>query len=144
MLEPPAKPVNRDQAKYTFASQAPPVRSASIEVLSWNFPSRLGADEPFATIVLPRNLLPSWRVLPFSPPGLSNRATHSSPNDFLVWAGSSDDSEPKKTRPWLSQAITGSPELAVRICARAAYGEVSPGYPGTSELTNEPPEFSDR
>ena len=49
-----------------------------------------------------------------------------------------------KTRPCLSQAMTGSPDEAVRICASAAYGEVSPGYPGTSELTKLAPPFSER
>src|SRR5215467_1433676 len=143
MLDIPT-PVKRDQAKYTFPSQAPPVRSASMAVLSLNFPSRFGADEPLATIVDPRNRLPSESVGPFSPVGLSNRATHSSPNVFLVPAGSSELSAPIKTRPCPSQAITGSPAEAVRICANAAYGEVSPGYPGTRELWKAAPPFSER
>ena len=48
------------------------------------------------------------------------------------------------TRPWRSQAITGSPDEAVRIWASAAYGDVSPGYPGTSELRKLAPPFSER
>src|ERR1043166_7658274 len=102
-------PVKRDLPKYTLPSQRPPVRSASIEVLSLNFPSRFGAEDPFATTVDPRNCLPSKRVGPFSPIGLSNRATHSSPNVFLVRAGSSALSAPKSTRPWGSHAMPGSP-----------------------------------
>ena len=66
-------------------------------------------------------------MLPLRAAGLSKRATHSSPNVFVVPAGSSELSEPKNARPWLSHAITGSPALAVRICASAAYGEVSSG-----------------
>src|SRR5213594_1296092 len=137
-------PVKRDHAKYTLASQAPPVRSASIAVLSLNFPSRFGAEDPFATTVEPRNCLPSASVGPFSPIGLSNRATHSSPNVFLVPAGSSELSDPINTRPWPSHAMTGSPADAVRICANAAYGEASPGYPGTRELLKVAPPFSER
>src|SRR2546422_6488511 len=137
-------PLNRDHAKYTVPSQAPPVRSASIEVLSWNTPSKLGAAEPLATIVLPRKRLPSSIVAPFSPAGLSKVATHSSPNVLAVPAGSPELSDPKNTRPWASQAMTGSPALAVRTFASTAYGEVSPGYPGTSELWKLTPPFSDR
>src|SRR5262249_51812072 len=143
MLDLPT-PVKRDQAKYTFRSQVPPVRSASMAVLSFSFPSRFGAEEPFATIVEPRNRLPSESVGPFSPVGLSNRATHSSPNVFLVPAGSSELSDPINTRPWLSHAMTGSPAEAVRIFANAAYGETSPGYPGTRELWKLAPPFSER
>jgi hypothetical protein len=44
--------VKRDQAKYTLPSNGPPVRSASIAVLSLNFPVT-GADEPFATVTVP-------------------------------------------------------------------------------------------
>jgi hypothetical protein len=46
-------PVKRDHAKYTSALHAPPVRSAAIAVLSLNLPRRFGADEPFATTVVP-------------------------------------------------------------------------------------------
>src|SRR2546421_12243984 len=119
MFETPT-PVNRDQATYTLPSQAPPVRSASIAVLSLNFPSRLGADDPLATVTEPRKRLPSLIDVPFSPPGLSNRATHSSPNVLAVPAGSPELSEPMNTRPCASHAITGSPAEAVRICASAA------------------------
>src|SRR5215468_671724 len=143
MLDLPT-PVKRDHAKYTFPSQAPPVRSASSAVLSLNFPRRFGADEPFATMVEPRNLLPSRRVGPFSPIGLSNRATHSSPKVLAVPAGSPELSDPINTRPWPSHATTGSPAPAVRICANAAYGETSPGYPGTRELWKLLPPFSER
>src|SRR5215470_407653 len=111
MLDTPT-PVNRDHAKYTLPSQAPPVRSASIAVLSLNLPSRFGAEDPFATIVEPRNRLPSDDVGPFSPIGLSNRATHSSPNVLTVPAGSPELSDPINTRPWPSHAITGSPAPA--------------------------------
>src|SRR3954447_5431244 len=126
-VPPPLFPVKRDQEKYTLPSHEPPVRSASIDVLSLNFPSRFGADDPFATIVDPRNRLPSSVVgwpLAF---GLSNRATQTSPKVFFEPDGSSEDSEPMKSRPWLSHAMTGSPAEAVRIFASAAYGEVSPG-----------------
>src|SRR3954447_76778 len=136
--------VNRDHAKYTLPSHALAVRSTSIDVLSWNFPSRLGAAAPFATMTLPLNALPSLIVFPFSPAGFSKRATHSSPNVFFVPAGSPDDSDAMNRRPWLSHAITGSPDPAVRTRASAAYGDVSPGYPGTSELWNDAPEFSER
>ena len=40
--------------------------------------------------------------------------------------------------------LTGSPALAVRACDSAAYGDVSSGYPGTSELVHEPPPFCER
>ena len=50
-------PVNRDQAKYTVPSHEPPVRSASIAVLSLNTPRRFGADEPRFTISLPHEAL---------------------------------------------------------------------------------------
>src|SRR3982751_120326 len=73
-------------------------------------------------------------VLPLAPAGLSKRATQTSPKDLRDPAGSSELSAPKKTRPWRSQAITGSPAEAVRAFDRAAYGDWSPGYPGTSEL----------
>src|SRR5438105_159640 len=72
----PPFPVKRDHAKYTVPSQRPPVRSASSAVLSLNLPPRFGADEPVSTIVLPTKRFPSFRVLPLSPPGLSNVATH--------------------------------------------------------------------
>src|SRR5215831_9740977 len=143
MLDIPT-PVKRDHAKYKFPSQLPPVRSASMAVLSLNFPSRFGAAEPFATIVDPRNLLPSKRVGPFSPIGLSNRATHSSPNVLAVPAESPELSDPINSRPCPSHAITGSPAPAVRTCANAAYGETSPGYPGTRELWKLLPLFSER
>src|SRR5437870_2691860 len=115
----PPLPVKRAHEKYTVPSQEPPVRSASIEVLSWNLPRRLGADDPLATISLPRKRLPSLIVAPVGPPGLSKRATHTSPNVFFVPAGSSELSEPMNTRPWPSQAITGSPDEAVRTWASA-------------------------
>src|SRR6266853_188820 len=110
-------PVKRDHEKYTLPSQAPPVRSASIAVLSLNLPKRFGADDPLATTVLPRKRLPSLMVRPVGPAGLSKRATHSSPKVFLVPAGSEEDSAPMNTRPWASQAMTGSPEEDVRIFA---------------------------
>src|SRR5947208_11434436 len=117
MLDVP-RPVKRDHAKYTFPSQAPPVRSASIAVLSLNFPSRFGAEEPFATMVEPRNRFPSFvDGSPSGPAGLSNRATQTSPKVLAEPLGSSEDSEPMKTRPWLSHAITGSPAEAVRMFA---------------------------
>jgi hypothetical protein len=62
-----------------------------------------------------------------APSGFAYRATHSSPKVLAVPAGSSELSEPKKARPWPSQAITGSPALAVRACDNAAYGDVSSG-----------------
>ena len=58
-----------------------------------------GADDPLATVVMPGNRLPSSIVAPFSPPGLSKRATHSSPKVFFVPAGSPELSDPMKTRP---------------------------------------------
>src|SRR4051812_6052524 len=64
-------PVNRDQGKYTTPSQRPLVRSTSIAVLSLNLPSRLGADEPLATVSVPAYCLPSSRVLPVGPFGLT-------------------------------------------------------------------------
>src|SRR3954451_1012866 len=88
MLPPPLLPVKRDHEKYTLPSHAPPVRSASIDVLSLNFPSRFGADDPFATIVEPRKRFPSSVVgwpLAF---GLSNRATQTSPKVFFEPDGS--------------------------------------------------------
>src|SRR5436305_6396488 len=111
----PPFPVKRDQAKYTLPLHELFVRSASIAVLSWNLPSRFGADEPLATTTEPAKRLPSFVVAPLTPPGFTYRATHSSPNVFFVPAGSSLDSEPMNTRPWASQAITGSPAPAVRI-----------------------------
>src|SRR3954462_3980647 len=112
-----------------------------MDVLSLNLPPRFGADEPCPTIVLPRKRFPSSCGLPVA---LSNRATQVSPKVFFEPAGSSELSEPMKSRPWLSQAMTGSPAEAVRIFASAAYGDVSPGYPGTSELVNAEPPFSER
>jgi hypothetical protein len=58
-------PVNRAHAKYTLPSHAPPVRSTSIEVLSWNLPSRFGAADPCATSSERTNSLPSAPVGPF-------------------------------------------------------------------------------
>src|SRR6476620_1784756 len=142
MLDPP--PTNREFAKYTLFRQGLCVRSASIAVLSWNLPSRLGADVPRATITLRANSLPSLMVAPPGPAGLTNVATQTSPNVFFVPAGSSDDSDPANRRPSASHASTGSPAVAVRTCARAANGEVSSGYPGTSELLNDVPPFSER
>src|SRR5919198_5826160 len=102
--------VNRAHAKYTFPSQAPPLRSASSAVLSWKTPSRFGADEPLATTVVPRNFFPSFFVgRPSGPAVFSKRATQTSPKDLVVPAGSPELSEPMKRRPWLSQATTGSP-----------------------------------
>src|SRR5213596_4200880 len=141
-FEPP--PVNRAHAKYTFPSQAPPVRSTSIAVLSWNLPSRFGAAEPVATSSERTNFLPSWLVGPLTPCGFSYVPTQTSPNVFAVPSGSPELSEPANSRPCLSQANTGSPESAVRTCADAAYGELSPGYPGTTELVKLAPPFSDR
>ena len=48
------------------------------------------------------------------------------------------------TRSWPSQAMTGSPEEEVRICASAPYGDVSPGYPGTTELWSVLPPSCER
>src|SRR3954453_3966816 len=96
-------------------------------VLSLNLPSRGGAEEPFATVTERLNSRPSRAVGPLVPSGFSKVATHSSPNVLAVPAGSSLDSEPANRRPCLSQASTGSPELAVRIWAREANGDVSPG-----------------
>src|SRR5215211_9217340 len=111
----PPLPVKRDHEKYTLPSQAPPVRSTSIAVLSLNFPSRFGADDPLATIAVPSHSSPSRAEFGASgPSGLTKRATQTSPNVLSVPAGSSELSEPKNARPWLSHAITGSPELAVR------------------------------
>src|SRR5512139_509800 len=120
MLLPPL-PVNRDQAKYTLPSQELVVRSTSIAVLSWNFPSRFGAEDPLATICDRTNSLPSLAVSPFGPPGFSYVATHTSPKVFFEPAGSSELSEPANRRPCVSHASTGSPALAVRMWARAAY-----------------------
>src|SRR5438067_2271200 len=64
-------PVNRAHAKYTLLSHAPPVRSTSIAVLSLNFPSRFGADDPVPTSWDRMNFLPSSVVGPFSPAGFS-------------------------------------------------------------------------
>ena len=73
-----------------------------------------GADEPRATIVVPCHSRPSRAVFGASgPSGLTKRATQASPKVLGVPAGSSELSDPKNTRPWLSHAITGSPELAV-------------------------------
>jgi len=90
------------------------------------------------------NSLPSLIVAPAVPCGLTKVATQTSPNVFLVPAGSSEASAPAKSRPSASQARTGSPAVAVRICARAAYGDRSSGYPGTRELANEAPPFCER
>ena len=136
--------MKREYAKYTLPSQLDPLRSASIAVLSLNFPRRFGAELPLATTSEYRNRLPSLAVAPVGPPGLSNRATQTSPKVFFVPAGSSELSDPKYALPWLSQAMTGSPELAVRMWASAAYGEVSSGYPGTSELRNVAPPSCER
>src|SRR5258706_10235864 len=118
--------VNRDHAKYTKLSHEPPVRSTSIAVLSLNFPDS-GDDEPLATVVVPAYSRPSRAVGPFAPSGLTNRATHWSPKPFAVPAGAPHDSEAKNPRPWVSHATTGAPPPAVRICARAADGDRSPG-----------------
>src|SRR4029453_6877043 len=119
--------VNLDHEKYTLPSHAPPVRSASMAVLSWNFPSRLGAEVPLATISDRTNRLPSLIVAPPGPAGLRKVATQTSPNVFGEPSGSPELSEPANNRPWLSQASTGSPAPAVRMWALAAYGLVSPG-----------------
>jgi hypothetical protein len=58
---------------------------------------------------------------------LGDHDTQTSPNVFFVPAGSSELSEPAKRRPSASHARTGSPDEAVLIPARAAYGDVSPG-----------------
>src|ERR1700675_4456780 len=116
----PPLPVKREYAKYTLASQLDPLRSASMAVLSLNLPRRFGAELPLATSSDPTKGFPSLIVAPVWPPGLSKVATHTSPKVFFVPAGSSELSDPKKARPWLSHAITGSPELAVRMCASAA------------------------
>src|SRR4051794_23768208 len=137
-------PVNLDHAKYTLPSHPPPVRSTSIAVLSLNFPFRSGADEPRATISERTNSFPSFAVAPASPCGFRYVATHTSPNVFLLPAGSSELSDPANSRPWLSHASIGSPALAVRMCARAAYGLVSPGYPGTKELVKRAPPLVER
>jgi hypothetical protein len=105
-------------------SQALLVRSASIDVLSLNLPPVPGADEPLATTTERLNSLPSLIV---PPPEFSYVPTQTSPNPFGVPAGSSLDSAPANSRPCLSHARTGSPALAVRMRARLAYGEVSPG-----------------
>src|SRR4051794_10249139 len=96
-------------------------------VLSLNLPSRLGADEPRATITLRLNSLPSCAGGPAVPCGFSYVATHWSPKVFFDPAGSSLLSEPMNRRPKRSHADTGSPAVAVRIWARAAYGDVSSG-----------------
>ena len=62
-----------------------------------------------------------------APAEFTNVATHTSPKVFGVPAGSSELSAPMNARPSLSHAITGSPADAVRTCASAAFGEVSPG-----------------
>src|SRR3954452_17286182 len=127
MFEPPL-PVNRDQLKYTLPRVAGlVVRSAAIAVLSWKTPSRLGAEEPRATITERRNSLPSLTVAPPTPAGFSYVATQTSPKVFLLPPGSPELSEPANSRPSPSHASTGSPALAVRTWARAAYGDVSPG-----------------
>ncbi len=85
-----------------------------------NLPNRNGADEPLATTVEPRKRLPSLSVLPLGPSGLSKVDTQTSPKVLSEPAGSSEASAPMNTRPWRSQAITGSPDEAVRTLARAA------------------------
>src|SRR3954451_13117433 len=120
--------LNRDQAKYTLPRVAAVlVRSAAIEVLSLNTPCGNGADEPCATVTERLNSLPAFAVVPPTPAGFSYVATHSSANVFFEPAGSSELSEPANSRPSPSHARTGSPELAVRMWARAAYGVLSPG-----------------
>src|SRR3954447_4781514 len=137
--------VKRDHAKYTLPRVSGLfVRSAAIDVLSLKTPCGNGADEPDATTTERLNSLPSFAVAPLTPPGFSYVATHSSPNSFSEPAGSSALSEPANSRPSPSQASTGSPALAVRMCARAAYGVLSPGYPGMSDDWNDPPPFCDR
>src|ERR1051325_3399751 len=89
-----ALPVKRAQAKYTVPSHGPPVRSTSIAVLSWNTPSRLGADDPVATSSDRMHFLPSFVVAPFTPSGFSNVATQTSPKVFAEPAGSLELSEP--------------------------------------------------
>src|SRR5437660_6179168 len=113
-------PVNRAHAKYAVPSQRPLVRSASIAVLSRNFPSKFGADDPLPTTTEPRKHFPSFNVLPLSPAGLSKRATHTSPNVFGDPSGSPELSEPMNTRPCASHAMTGSPAPDVRTRASAA------------------------
>ena len=54
-------------------------------------------------------------------------ATQTSPNVLAVPSTSPELSDPANRRPCRSQASTGSPLLAVRMWAFAAYGEVSPG-----------------
>src|SRR5258705_11976303 len=96
-------------------------------VLSLNVPSRLGAEEPLATVTERLNSLPSSFVAPVGPLGFSYVATQTSPKVFFDPAGSSLASAPANTRPCLSHARTGSPALAVRTWARAAYGDASSG-----------------
>src|SRR5215204_1678895 len=124
MFEPP---VNRELAKYTLSRHELSVRSTSMAVLSWKTPRRFGAEVPRATVTLRLNSLPSFTVAPPGPSGLTKVATQTSPNVFFDPAGSPDDSEPANSRPCASHASTGSPAVAVRILARAAYGEVSSG-----------------
>src|ERR1044072_9102181 len=126
----PPLPVNRDQAKYTVPRHALSVRSASMAVLSWNLPRRFGAEDPLATTTDRAKRLPSLMVGPPGPPGLTYVATHSSPKVFGVPAGSSLDSEPMKTLPSASHAITGSPALAGLVFARGPRGGGSAGGPG--------------
>src|SRR3954467_10039342 len=96
-------------------------------VLSVKTPSRVGAGEPAFPTTERRNSLPSSTVAPVRPPGFSYVATQTSPKVFFVPAGAPELAAPANSRPSASHARTGSPALAVRTCARAAYGEVSPG-----------------
>jgi hypothetical protein len=113
-------PVNLAHAKYTLPSHGPPVRSASMAVLSWNLPSRFGADEPLATVTDRTNSLPSFARSPFTPSGFWYVPTHTSPKVFALPEGSEELSEPANRRPSVSQARTGSPAPPVRTCALAA------------------------
>src|SRR6266702_86442 len=135
-------PVNRDQEKYTLSWHEDVVRSASMAVLSLNFP--LKDAEPLATVSVPWYSSPSFCGSPSGPSGLTYRATHESPFSLNGCSGSPELSDPMKTRPSPSHAITGSPASNVRMWARGAYGEVSSGYPGMSELTKLCPPSSDR
>ena len=108
-----------------------PVRSASIAVLSLNLPSRFGRrgarrhdHRPGELLaVVDRRAARTARVDEGGDPHVAEGLLGARPGRRS--SRSRRTAVPRRPRP-----APGRPALAVRTCARAAYGEVSPGIAG--------------